>query len=835
MRESNSQVEVILENITDEFFAVDPEWRFTYINRQALLRIKEATGQSLTREDLLGKSVWEMLPEQVGSVFYQKYHEAMREQTTVHFEQYLPPTGEWCEVHVYPSEEGLAVYVQDVTERKQAEERFRATFERAAVGIAHVSVDGRMLRINEKLCEILGYAREELLDLAVHEISYPEDHDVDLAQYRRMLSGEIDSYTIEKRFVRKDRSLVWTNLVVSLVRDPSGKPEYSIGAVEDITERKQAEEALRRSEERFKAQYRGIPIPTISWRRVGDDFELSDYNGAADRMTQGGLADLMGMRASEWYSDNPQIMGALSRCYGEGTTIHHESPWHMRTTGEHKHLAVTFAYIPPDLVVTHVEDITERKRAEEALEENHTLLRSIIEGASDPIFLKDTQCRFLLANSSAAEVLGTSVDELLGKESAEFMPPETARRTMEVDRRVIETNESQSGEEHMTVQGVQRTYLFTKTPYRDRRGEVAGVIGIGRDITERKQAEVALRQSKERFHSLVQYSSDIITILASDGTGRYQSPAIQLILGYEPEELIEKNVFAYVHPEDLDRVLSAFDHLLNNPETHPMVEFRFRNKDGSWRYLEAIGSNLLQDPGIAGVVINSRDITERKKLEENQQRFFANAAHQLKTPITTIVGAAELLVTIQGLDDPKKSQLLDHIFSEALRMQRLSDDLLRLAKMGRDRRDPEPEAVDLTAASRQAAGRMMPLAENLGLTLRVVGDGGRALADPEWLQEVLLILLSNAAKYSDPAREIRLEARENTIAVEDEGAGISNADLPHVFERFYRGKGNTEGFGLGLSIGRELVERMGGSISISSREGSGTRVELELPGTDTYA
>ena len=181
MRESNSQVEVILENIADEFFAVDLERRFTYINRQALLRIEEATGQSLTREDLLGKSVWEMLPEQVGSVFYQKYHEAMREQKTVHFEQYLPPTGEWCEVHAYPSEEGLAVYVQDVTARKQAEERFRSTFERAAVGIAHVSFDGRMLRINEKLCEILGYAREELLNLAVHDVSYPEDHGVDLA------------------------------------------------------------------------------------------------------------------------------------------------------------------------------------------------------------------------------------------------------------------------------------------------------------------------------------------------------------------------------------------------------------------------------------------------------------------------------------------------------------------------------------------------------------------------------------------------------------------------------------------------------------------------------
>ncbi len=964
MRESSSQVEVILENLTEGFFVVDREWRYTYVNRRALLRIQGAKSETLTREDLLGKSVWEVLPGQVGSVFYQKFHKAIREQKTVRFEAYLSPTKEWCEVHAKPSKEGLAVCLYDVTGRKRAEERFRATFEQAAVGIAHVSVDGRLLRVNGKLCETLGYTREELMNLNVGDVSYPEDHAADLEQVGRVLAGEKEAYAMEKRYVRKDGSPVWTNLSVSLVRNHCGEPEYFIGAIEDITERKRAEEALRKSEahtraivetamdaiititgfgliqsfngtaerifgysaeetvgrdirmlmperfkaahqagfrrylktrearvvgkspveligrrkdgvefplefslgemreagdvlftgiirditerkrtekalrkseERFRAQYMGIPVPTFSWRKVGEDFELADYNDAADRLTQGKIGDLMGLKASEWYSDDPWIMETLSRCYNEGITIHQERSWRLSTTGEDKHLAVTLAYVPPDLVMAHVEDITERKRAEEAIKESHTLLRSIIDEAPDPIFLKDTNCRILLANSATAEALGCSVEKILGKDNTDLMPPETARRTMEVDRRVMETGESQTGEEIMTVRGVDRTYSFNKAPYRDHRGEVVGVIGIGRDITERKQAEAALRQTKERFHSLVQYSSNITTILAADGTGRYQSPAIEWILGYEPEELIGKNVFDFVHPEERDHVLDKFTHLLNNPETHPLVQFRFRHKDGSWRYLEAIGSNLLQDPGVAGVVFNSRDITERKKLEENQQRFFANAAHQLKTPLTTIVGATELLVIQQGLGTPKKIQLLDHIFSEALRMQRLSDNLLRLARIGHDRQDPELEAVDLTEAARQAAGRMTPLAESLGLSIRVEGDDARVLADPDWLQEALLILLSNAAKHTDPPGEIRLKARKNTIAVEDEGTGISSDDLTHVFERFYRGRGRTEGFGLGLSIAQELVERMDGSISIVSREGFGTRVEIELPDAGTNA
>jgi signal transduction histidine kinase len=127
---------------------------------------------------------------------------------------------------------------------------------------------------------------------------------------------------------------------------------------------------------------------------------------------------------------------------------------------------------------------------------------------------------------------------------------------------------------------------------------------------------------------------------------------------------------------------------------------------------------------------------------------------------------------------------------------------------------------------------MEPLAESAGLRLSLEGEGACVRADAEWLQEVLLVLLSNAIKHSGRGGDIRLRARAGTIIVEDEGAGISPAELPHIFERFYRGSGHSEGFGLGLSICRELIERMGGSISASSREGVGTAIEIELPEVD---
>jgi two-component system phosphate regulon sensor histidine kinase PhoR len=230
-----------------------------------------------------------------------------------------------------------------------------------------------------------------------------------------------------------------------------------------------------------------------------------------------------------------------------------------------------------------------------------------------------------------------------------------------------------------------------------------------------------------------------------------------------------------------------------------------------------------------GVLVVIRDLSEGRRLEANQQRFLANAAHELKTPITTILGASELLLT-ESEDDPEvRHRFLNHILSEARRMQRLSDTLLRLARTGVDLRDPEILVVDLDGATREAVERMEPLAESAGLVLRVEGQGGRVRADHEWLEQALLVVLGNAVRHSERGSEVRVRVESGAVTVEDEGTGISEADLPYVFERFYQGKRSSGGFGLGLAICKDLVERMGGSISLYSEEGVGTRVEMELP------
>jgi CheY-like chemotaxis protein len=178
------------------------------------------------------------------------------------------------------------------------------------------------------------------------------------------------------------------------------------------------------------------------------------------------------------------------------------------------------------------------------------------------------------------------------------------------------------------------------------------------------------------------------------------------------------------------------------------------------------------------VLVVMQDLSTGHRLEANQQRFLANAAHELKTPLMSILGAAELLATGEDENPAMRSRLLDHIFSESRRMQRLAEALLRLSRVGWDLREPNEEVVDLRAAGQRAAKLVEPLAESAGLRLNVEGEEARVRADPEWLQEVLLVLLSNAIKNSIRGGDIRLHVRGNAVKVEDEGVGINSVDLP---------------------------------------------------------
>jgi len=241
LRTVRDRLSHVLESTTDCVAVFDRDWRILYQNQ----RTRDLLNGG---RDVTGETLWETYPAAAGTVFETRFRAAMADQAPVEFEGYYAPLDLWLECHGHPSPDRLSVFFRDVTERRRQREeqaerdaRYRATFEQAAVGMAHVDLDGHWIQINERLCEITGYPREELCRISYRDITVPEDLPADMTQGRRLKAGEIDSYTLEKRYRRKDGAIVWVNLTVSLVRTADGQPLHYIAVIEDISTRKRAE------------------------------------------------------------------------------------------------------------------------------------------------------------------------------------------------------------------------------------------------------------------------------------------------------------------------------------------------------------------------------------------------------------------------------------------------------------------------------------------------------------------------------------------------------------------------------------------------------------------
>jgi PAS domain S-box-containing protein len=271
-------------------------------------------------------------------------------------------------------------------------------------------------------------------------------------------------------------------------------------------------------------------------------------------------------------------------------------------------------------------DITERKRAEEALKASEERYRTVIEQTADAIFLVDGHTRRILESNARFQELLCYTPEQLGEMTLYDI---VAHDRESIDRnaqRIMEKDSHELGERSYRREDGSLLDVEVSVNLIDYDGREV-MCCVARDITERKQAEEKLRESERRFRSLIQNASDLITILEEDGTIRYKSPSVERILGYSDEQIIDTNVFDYIHPEDVQYVKRTFESNLERVGVHPPVQFRFRHADGSWRYIEAVRNNLLEDPGVRGIVVNTRDITERKEaeeaLKESEERYRA--------------------------------------------------------------------------------------------------------------------------------------------------------------------------------------------------------------------
>lgn len=404
----------------------------------------------------------------------------------------------WVSGFIYPvrDEAGdmreVTLIHEDITERVLAEEalresegRFRSTFEQAAVGMAHVGFGGEWLRVNDKLCEITGYTREELLGLTFQDLTHPEDIQGDEEAFRRLQAGEIDSYSREKRYRRKDGSIVWIDLTVTIGEDASGRQDYTISVIEDITGRKHVEEELVR----LASYPRLNPNPIVEVDARG---ALTYLNPAAAEMFPG-LED-----SESWH---PLLEGLAEAAPGARETGASTAVSEVRVGGRSYHRTV-FRVPGSGLLRIYAMDITERHRSEEALRRSEERYRAVIEQMAEGIFMFDPGTKeFVESNTAFGRMFGYTEDELRSMKLYDLVAhdPESVEANV---RRNLDEGRLYIGERryrHSDGSILEVEVSGSVISYGEDREVVCAIV---RDVTERKKAEKRSRFLAELSRAL---------------------------------------------------------------------------------------------------------------------------------------------------------------------------------------------------------------------------------------------------------------------------------------------------------------------------------------------
>ncbi|MGC3991221.1 MAG: response regulator [Chthoniobacteraceae bacterium] len=361
---------------------------------------------------------------------------------------------------------------------------------------------------------------------------------------------------------------------------------------------------------------------------------------------------------------------------------------------------------------------------------------------------------------------------------------------------------------------------------------------------EREQTRIEMQLSEAYFRHMVMDSLDIISILDADGTIRFESQSITRDFGWTPAEMIGSNAFEFVHPEDKVMVGSAFKQSLVTSGPTALLCFRFRHRDGSYRYLEGRGNNLLSNPAVRGVVFTSRDVTEKKQLEQQFGQLAGGIAHDFNNLLGVVIGYSSVL-EVDKVADLKTRNALKEVRNAAQKVAGLTGQLLAFS--GRQIMQPVDLPLDECLAESQKS-----LGVLIGDTTRirfVPGAGGAYVhADPVQLDNVLLNLILNARDALGNDGEIILRTTKCTtidgpynplpelpvgdyavIQVADAGCGMSDEVRAHIFEPYFTTKPRGKGSGLGLAACQGIIHQSHGRITATSKLGSGSAFSIYLP------
>ena len=827
---------------------------------------EKVTGRS--RDSVIGRRASEVYGGE--APFLEVYARVATTGRPVNFETAYEPMKKTFRISVFsPATGRFATVFSDITERQRAEAAlqeseadFRAMFELASIGMAQTNpYTGQWLRVNQAMCEITGYSADELLRMQITDITLPEDRQPDEEAFQRVVWGEQPNYRMEKRYRRKDGTVVWVNVNMTILRNPAGQPTRTMATIEDITERKTANAALRQSEAKYRDLFECsrdalLRLDPATRRFTSVNPSTVRIFGAKNE------AELIGHRPEE-FSPERQPDGRLSAekakeidelVLRKGT---HYFEWtHRRISGEEFLADVLLARIEVDGIATilaTVRDITERKQAESALKEKERLLSEAQVIANMGSYETD----FSLGRWSSSAVLdqvfgiGPTFDRSVAGWASLIHPADRAMMVDYLEQEVIGRRQPFNKEYRIIRHNDQAERWVNglgKMEF-DPQGRPLKMVGTIQDITERKRAE----ESHTRLAMAVEQAAETIVITDTEGTILYVNPALEKTTGYTRAEALGQNPRLFKSGKQDAEFYRRMWETLEHGETWS-GHFINKRKDGTLYEEEATLSPVRDATGkVINYVAVKRDVTREVELEGQMRqvqkmeaigKLAGGVAHDFNNILAIISMQASLLKSGGGLSAAQLN-FADEIGTTVDRAAALTRQLLlfshREALQLRDL-DLSETVTHTTKLLRRILG------ETIKVQLNLAAEPMFIHADTGMMDQVLLNLAVNArdamlqggrlviettgVELDELAVAQCLQARPGSfvcLSVSDTGTGIPPEVMPRIFEPFFTTKGVGKGTGLGLATVFGIVQHHQGWINVETQAGQGTTFKVYLP------
>ncbi|MEW6141738.1 MAG: PAS domain S-box protein [Chloroflexota bacterium] len=738
--------------------------------------------------------------------------------------------------------------VRDITTLKQAEERLRhaaeqwqSTFDSVNDGICLMNSESVILRCNRAMSRITGKDESQLVGHHYWEVVHDTSKRPELCPFIPMLKSRARE-TAQWQFTGR-----WYEVTVDPILDPDGNLVGAVHIMSNITERKKLADTLARSE----AHFRGL-IETAGAGVATADLEgnLTLVNDTTCRMLGYSRRELLGKPFADFI--HPDDVSKILQVFRGGVSDTRTSP-HLEFRAIRKDGGTVWWYTSPMPltesgrtvgIAAILQDITQRRQAEDALRASEERLNAVINSASDAIVTFDSDGIIMSWNQAAERLFGYTADEIIGQKFAVIILPrrlsaeenwrkmkeavrqgrllEIAGRSVEATGRHKDGNEFPA-EHSLSLWKAARQTFFT---------------AIIRDITQRKKA-------KELFRLLAE-KAPVGVWIAIRRQYRYVNSMLVEYTGYSEAELLRTKRKDLIWPEDHDRVM-LWSHDVSHGKTSLPIEYRLKRKDGGFRWVLEMCGRINYDgkPATRGTCIDitqyreaERRAIEYEQIARTRGEVLSLVSHELRTPLAAIKGYSTMLLDYEKkLSAREKREQLVLIDQSANRLKDMVDLLLDTSRLEAGLMTLNKRSADIGQIIKEAVSEIQLSVKGRRFPVRTGARPLQVEIDQKRIRQVLDNLLDNAVKYSEKGTEVTITAHrkgdEVVVSVADRGQGIPAEELPHLFDRAHglkkRLSPGTAGLGLGLNLCKGLVEAHGGRIWAESKLGKGSTFHFALP------